>query len=83
MENTISVYRGGKHWTTSVRWVLSRKFVDGKTITKARLCARGFEEVQDFPTDSPCCSRIGLKSVITLIVTEKWEIKSIDVKTDL
>ena len=70
----------GQH-CLSVRWVLSRKFVDGKTITKARLCARGFEEVQDFPTVSPCCSRIGLKSVITLIATEKWEIKSIDVKT--
>ena len=37
--------------------------------------------MQDFPTVSPCCSRIGLKSVITLIATEKWEIKSIDVKT--
>ena len=47
----------------SVRRVISTKVVDGKNITKTRLCARGFEELQDFPTDSPCCSQIGLRSV--------------------
>ena len=36
----------------SVRWVLSRKVKNRENITKARLCARGFEEVKDFPTDS-------------------------------
>ena len=40
----------------SVTWVLSRKVKNGENITKARLCARGFEEVKDFPNDSPCCS---------------------------
>ena len=65
----------------SVRWVISKKIVNGEHITKARLCARGFEEIQDFPTDSPCCSRIGLRSVISIISTKQWIIKSIDVKT--
>ena len=27
----------------SVRWVISKKIVNGEHITKARLCARGFE----------------------------------------
>ena len=36
----------------SGKWVTNRKVVDGSCITKARLCARGFEELQDFPNDS-------------------------------
>ena len=46
----------------SVRWVLSRKIKNGENVTKARLCACGFEEIKDFPTDSPCCSRISVRS---------------------
>ena len=65
----------------SVRWVISRKVVDGKNITKTRLCARGFEELQGFPTNSPCCSQIGVKSVFALIASQNWNISSIDVKT--
>ena len=47
----------------SVRWVLSRKIKNGEYVTKARLCACGFEEIKDFPTDSPCCSRISVRSI--------------------
>ena len=47
----------------SVRWLLSRKVKNGENIIKARLCARGFEEVKDLPTDSPCCSRIGIQTI--------------------
>ena len=65
----------------SVRWLLSRSVKSEENITKARLCARGFEEVKDFPTDSPCCSRIGIRTVLILITSNKWEIKSIDAKT--
>ena len=45
----------------SVRLVLSQKVKNGENITKVRYCARGFEEVKDFATDSPCCSRISGK----------------------
>ena len=48
----------------SVRWVITRKIVNGENITKARLCARGFEEIQDFPKDSPFCSRIGIRTFL-------------------
>ena len=64
-----------------MRWVISRKVVDGNNITKARLCARGFEELQDFPTDSPCCSQIGVRSVFALTASQNWNISLIDVKT--
>ena len=65
----------------SVRWVLSQKVKNGENITKARLCARDFGEVKDFPTDSPCCSRIGIRTIFILITSNQWEIKSVDVKT--
>ena len=39
-------------------------------ITKARLCAGGFEELQDFPTDSSYCSRIGVRSIFALIASQ-------------
>ena len=65
----------------SVRWVLSQKVKNGENITKARLCARVLEVVKDFPTDSPCCSRISIRTIFALIVSNQWEIKSIDVKT--
>ena len=47
----------------SVRWVINRRIVDGNNIAKARLCAIQFEELQDFPTDSACCSRTSVRSV--------------------
>ena len=65
----------------SVRWVFSRKVKNGENITKARLCARSLEEVKDFPTDSPCCSRIGICTIFILITSNQWEIKSINIKT--
>ena len=44
----------------SLRRVLKEKLVDGNKIIKARLCARGFKEAQDFRKGIPTCSREGL-----------------------
>ena len=44
----------------SLRWVMKEKVVKEKKIIKARLCARGFEEEQNFRTDSLTCSREGI-----------------------
>ena len=41
----------------SVRWVTTEKVKNDEVVVKARLCARGFEEVQNFRKDSPTCSR--------------------------
>ena len=65
----------------SVRWVISPKMIDGRLQTKARLCARGFEESSEFRTDSPACTREGVRIAIELIATMSWILHSIDYKT--
>ena len=65
----------------SVRWVINEKEGPNKeTVTKARLCARGFEEVQDFRTDSPTCKRESVRLVLSFIAANEWELNSIDIK---
>ena len=65
----------------SLRWVLKDKVDDeGNTFCKARLCVRGFEEEQDFRTDSPTCSREGVRLFLSTTVSNNWTIHSIDVK---
>ena len=63
----------------SVRWVLSHEIKNRENVTKARLCARGFE-IKDFPTDSPCCSQLGVQSVFVLIAWNKWKVQAIEFK---
>ena len=48
---------------------------------KARLCARGFEEEQFFRTDSPTCSREGIRITLAAIACNGWKLKSLDIKT--
>ena len=67
--------------TMSVRWVISPKIVEGKMSTKARLCARGFEETVLNRTDSPTCSREGMRIALSLISSYHWTLNSIDIKT--
>ena len=65
----------------SLRWVLKDKIDgEGKTICKARLCVRGFEEEQNFRTDSPTCSREGIRIFLAMTSAHKWKIHSIDIK---
>ena len=65
----------------SLRWVVTPKVIDGVPSVKARLVAGGFEEVQNFRTDSPTCSREGIRIALTLIASNSWELQSLDVKT--
>ena len=65
----------------STRWVVTKKLVDGETITKARLCARGFEETQEFRTDSPCCTTTGIRTALAVLTTNNWHLKAADAKT--
>ena len=65
----------------SVRWVVGEKEgPDKSSVLKARLCARGFEEFQDFRTDSPTCKRESVRMVLSTIASNKWNLKSIDIK---
>ena len=65
----------------SVQWVIKPKYIEGKLSTKARLCARGFEEDTSFRTDSPISTREGICVVFSTIASMQWTIKAIDVKT--
>ena len=65
----------------SLRWVIKPKIVDGVSSVKARLCARGFEESQNYRTDSPTCSREGIRIALTLISSNSWKVNALDIKT--
>ena len=65
----------------SPRWVMKEKVVNETKIIKACLCARGFEEEQNFRTDSPTCSREGLQLSCCIISFNRMTLNSLDVKT--
>ena len=67
--------------TISTRWVLKPKVIDGIQSVKARLCARGFEEDKNFRTDSPTCSREGVRVALSTLACYKWDLKSLDIKS--
>ena len=65
----------------SLRWVLKDKLDNsGVQFCKARLCVRGFEEEQHYRTDSPTCSREGIRLFLATAASRKWKIHSMDVK---
>ena len=67
----------------SVRWVISQRFKDSKTIYKACLIARWFEEdnLNCVRKDSPTSCKDNLCSVFNIIAFTKWIIHSVDVKS--
>ncbi|XP_057314680.1 uncharacterized protein LOC130655883 [Hydractinia symbiolongicarpus] len=66
----------------SVRWVVTEKILNGKKKMKARLVARGFEEIDnDILKDSPTCSKESLRLILTLIAYNNWRCSSIDIKS--
>ena len=65
----------------TVRWVYKEKVDDQGTTKKARLVARGFEEMNDdILTDSPTCNKDSLRVVIAIIASMEWTINSLDIK---
>jgi hypothetical protein len=65
----------------SLRWVMKEKINDnGNKTMKARLCVRGFEEELTFRTDSPTCSREGIRLFLSTTASKGWTINTIDVK---
>ena len=63
--------------TISVRWVIKPKIINGQHSTKARLCARGFKELQCFRTDSPTCSRECIRITLATVASHKWQLYSL------
>ena len=70
-----------KERTIGSRWVITEKFKDGEKVTKARLVAKGFQEETDLKRDSPTCLKENLRIVVAIAASEKWKIKSLDIKS--
>lgn len=66
----------------STRWICTFKEKEGAVIPKARLVARGFEEIDpELEKDSPTCSSESLKVILAVLAQHEWEPRSMDVKT--
>ena len=61
----------------STTWVIWNK---GDTI-RARLVARGYEEISDIRKDSPTVSKGGLRTFLVVAANRKWRIKTTDIKS--
>lgn len=66
----------------STRWVCTLKETSDGVVPKARLVARGFEEIntEELQKDSPTCASESLKMIMALICENKWQLNSMDIK---
>ena len=61
----------------STTWVLTEK---AETV-RARLTCKGFQEEEDFPTDSPTVQKSSIRLILALAATYTWSIQAIDIKS--
>ena len=61
----------------SCKWIL---WVKGDEV-RARLCARGFEETDDIPSDSPTVDKPNIRVLLLIAASYGWVIESSDVKS--
>ena len=61
----------------------TEKTIEGKSIIKARLVARGFEEKEkdEMRKDSPTVSKENIRLMLTITSSRHWQIRSLDVKS--
>ncbi len=67
----------------STRWVCSLKEAPNGIMPKARLVARGFEElnIHELQKDSPTCASESLRLLLAVICQNKWQVHSMDIKS--
>ncbi len=66
----------GQEYITTT-WVLTRK--DGQA--RARLTARGFQELENFPKDSPTLHKFSLRIILIIAAHKGWNIATTDVRS--
>ena len=64
----------------STRRVITEKICEGQKGAKARLVARGFEDEDQVPSDSPTAAKSTLRTVLAIAANESWIIETIDIK---
>jgi hypothetical protein len=65
----------GQHAVSS-RWVITSK-AEGKY--KARLVARGFQELCENQSDAPTASRISKRLLFSIAACQNWEVRTLDI----
>ena len=66
----------------TVRWVITERFKGGLILTKARLVARGFEEITShLRKDSPTCSKESTRMLFIFAAANGWKCNTVDVKS--
>ena len=62
---------------------MTEKTEAGRKVAKARLVAKGYqdEDAASVRTDSPTCSKEGLKMALAIIATNKLKVNALDIKT--
>lgn len=65
------------------RWIITDKEREGVKICKARLVAKGFmdEKQGGLDKEAPTSSVEGIKFILMIIKLNRWEIKSLDIRT--
>ncbi len=66
----------GQEYITTL-WVITRK---GDEL-RARLTAKGFQELQEVPKESPTMHKHTLRLILAIAATNKWNISASDVKS--
>lgn len=61
----------------STTWVLWNK---GESV-RARLVARGYEDYQSYPRDSPTISKCAMRTILAIVASQEWQIKTTDIKS--
>ena len=74
---TYTVVEDKGQQSISTTWVMTEKGND----VRARLTARGYEECEDFPKDSPTMQKFSFRILLTLAAINSWVIETTDIKS--
>ena len=66
----------------SCTWVLwVKEHSDGQSEVRARLVARGYEEEEEVPSDSPTVDHVNIRILLAIAAANKWPVMTSDVKS--
>ncbi len=75
--NTYTEVPDESQFRISTTWALMKKGEEVRT----QLVARGYEDKQSYPKDSPTVSKSTVRLILTIAASERWPIKTTDVKS--
>ena len=79
-QDVFSIIKNEGQHCLSTTWVITEKEKEGKSVLKARLVVRGYEEMEAIRSDSPTCSKDSVRMLLAVAVSKDWHLHSLDVK---